>query len=62
VAVLSGIATFFTKNYYAGCGVPRGADLAAIKAAYRRLALLKHPDRNGNTPESTAAFHLVSSS
>lgn len=32
-------------DYYEALGVPRGADLEAIKDAYRRLALRWHPDR-----------------
>ena len=34
------------KGYYAVLGLPPGADLAAIKAAYRSRAKDVHPDRN----------------
>jgi len=34
------------KNYYKILGVPRNADKAAIKKAYRKLALELHPDRH----------------
>lgn len=33
---------------YAVLGVQRGADLAEIKAAYRRLMLQHHPDKGGD--------------
>ena len=47
--------------------LPRDADAAAIKAAYRRLAKSLHPDRNPGDPEAerrfkdlTRAYHLLS--
>ncbi|KAH7139850.1 DnaJ domain-containing protein [Dactylonectria estremocensis] len=48
-------------DYYAVLGVPYTADEATIKAAYRRLAHLKHPDKNGDSPESTEEFQLLQS-
>lgn len=36
-----------TMNYYDILGVPKDADDAAIKKAYRKLAMQHHPDRNG---------------
>ena len=32
------------KDYYAALGVPRDADLAEVKKAYRKLARQHHPD------------------
>ena len=34
------------KNYYKILGIPRNADKAAIKKAYRTLAMTMHPDRH----------------
>ncbi|HRI44811.1 MAG TPA: DnaJ domain-containing protein [Fimbriimonadaceae bacterium] len=36
------------KTYYDVLGVPRNADEKAIRAAYRKLVLLYHPDRNSD--------------
>ena len=37
-------------------GVSRDFSLAELKKRYHILALQMHPDKNGNTPEATAAF------
>jgi len=37
-------------------GVPRDCSLSELNKRYRILALRLHPDKNGNTPEATAAF------
>ena len=45
-------------DYYAVLGVPRTADAAAIKAAYRKLARKLHPDVNKD-PKDHARFTKV---
>jgi DnaJ-class molecular chaperone len=40
-------------------GLQRGADEAAIKAAYRRLAKECHPDRHNGCPDKEARFKAV---
>jgi molecular chaperone DnaJ len=47
------------SDYYAILGVGRGADDAAIKKAYRRLAMQYHPDRNGGDREAEARFKEI---
>ena len=47
-------------DYYELLQVERNADDKAIKAAYRKLALECHPDRNGGCPDAEAKFKAVS--
>lgn len=47
------------QDYYQLLGVPRGADDAAIKAAYRRLAKEHHPDRKNGCKQSEAHFKAI---
>ncbi len=47
------------QDYYELLGVPRAADEAAIKAAYRRLAKEHHPDHKNGCKESEARFKAI---
>src|SRR5215213_3273092 len=47
-------------DFYETLGVARTADGAAIKAAYRKLAMEYHPDRNGGCKDNEAKFKAVS--
>jgi DnaJ-class molecular chaperone len=46
-------------DLYSTLGVARGADEAAIKKAYRKLAKELHPDRNQDNPAATERFGKV---
>ena len=46
---------------YSLLGVPRNADEAAIKSAYRKLAKELHPDRNKDKPNASERFAQVTS-
>src|SRR5256885_13896425 len=48
------------QDYYDLLGVQRGADDAAIKAAYRRMAKEHHPDRKNGCKDSEARFKAIS--
>jgi DnaJ-class molecular chaperone len=48
-------------DLYSKLGVERGADEAAIKKAYRKLAKELHPDRNRDNPKATERFADVTS-
>ncbi|MGZ2412838.1 molecular chaperone DnaJ [Sphingomonas sp. F9_3S_D5_B_2] len=47
------------QDYYELLGIPRAADDAAIKSAYRRLAKEHHPDRRGGCKDSEAHFKAI---
>ena len=44
------------RDYYEVLGVERNADEAALKKAYRRLAMKFHPDRNPDNAEAEERF------
>ena len=47
------------QDYYELLGVARGADDAAIKAAYRKLAKEHHPDRHNGCSDKEAHFKAI---
>jgi molecular chaperone DnaJ len=48
------------RDYYDVLGVPRSADEAQLKQAYRKLALQHHPDRSPDDPEAEERFKEAS--
>ena len=49
------------RDPYEVLGVPRGANAAAIKSAYRKLAKKHHPDSNKNDPKAAGRFSEINS-
>ena len=51
---------WFEKDFYATLGVAKGADAAAIKKAYRKLARKYHPDSNPGNVAAESKFKEIS--
>jgi DnaJ-class molecular chaperone len=49
------------RDPYDVLGVPRNADAAAIKSAFRKLAKKLHPDANKNDPQAAQRFAEINS-
>ncbi|HEX4937742.1 MAG TPA: DnaJ domain-containing protein, partial [Candidatus Kapabacteria bacterium] len=47
------------RDYYEVLGVPKGADAAEIKKAFRKMAMKYHPDRNPDDKSAEAKFKEV---
>ncbi|MGE5502045.1 MAG: molecular chaperone DnaJ [Ignavibacteriales bacterium] len=47
------------RDYYDILGVNRGCDDAGLKAAFRKLAMEHHPDRNGGCEDASARFKEI---
>ncbi|MGF1545416.1 MAG: molecular chaperone DnaJ [Parvularculaceae bacterium] len=45
-----------SRDYYSTLGVGRDADDAAVKAAFRKMAMQHHPDRNQDDPSAEQKF------
>jgi hypothetical protein len=52
-------ACMAVKDYYLILGVKTGADVPAVKRAFRKLAMQYHPDKTGNSPANTHHFREI---
>jgi len=48
-------------DFYETLNIQKDATPEEIKSAYRRLALIHHPDKDRENPEATEKFQRVSS-
>src|SRR6187549_2547882 len=47
------------RDFYDVLGVPKGSDEAALKGAYRKLAMQFHPDRNPGNNDAEHKFKEI---
>ncbi len=47
-------------DYYAVLEISKTATVEDVTKSYRRLAKIRHPDKNLNKDDATAVFQLVS--
>ncbi|CAN5466106.1 molecular chaperone DnaJ [soil metagenome] len=47
------------RDYYEVLGVARGCDDAALKVAFRKMAMEHHPDRNGGCEDASSRFKEI---
>ena len=47
------------RDYYEVLGVERTIDAPGLKAAFRKLAMVHHPDRNSGSADATAKFKEI---
>ena len=49
-----------SKNYYSVLGVQKSASKEELKAAYRKLAVQHHPDKNAGNKDAERKFKEIS--
>lgn len=49
----------FSVNYYEALGIPRNSTQSEIKAAYYRLSMLYHPDKNQGCESAAIKFREI---
>jgi curved DNA-binding protein CbpA len=47
------------SSFYEILNVPENTSIEEIKASFRKLALIHHPDKNDNSPESKEQFIII---